>query len=122
RAFHHQWRERVYTPWITLSLFLSQVLSEDHSCDEAVDRFQKVRYDQGLPPVSTETTSYCDARARLPEGVLWELVRHTGRTIHDQADPSWLFQGRPVKIIDGSTVVMPDTARNQAAYPQPSSQ
>jgi hypothetical protein len=122
RAFHHQWRERVYTPWITLSLFLSQVLSEDHSCDEAVDRFQKVRYDQGLPPVSTETTSYCDARARLPEGVLWELVRGTGRAIHDRADPSWTFHGRPVKIIDGSTVIMPDTARNQAAYPQPSSQ
>ena len=49
RAFGHHWRERVYPPWITLSLFLSQVLSDDHSCDEAVDRFQKFRYDQGLP-------------------------------------------------------------------------
>jgi hypothetical protein len=29
-ALGHQWRERVYLPWITLSLFLSQVLSEDH--------------------------------------------------------------------------------------------
>jgi Transposase DDE domain len=122
RAVGHQWRERVYTPWITLSLFLSQILSEDHSCDEAVDRLQKVRYDHGLPPVSPETTSYCDARTRLPEGVFWELVRRTGRTIHDQADPSWLFHGRPVKIIDGSTVIMPDTQRNQEAYPQPSSQ
>ena len=122
RAVHHQWRERVYTPWITLSLFLSQVLSEDHSCDEAVDRLQKVRYDQGLPPVSPETTSYCEARARLPEGLFWELVRRTGRAIHEQADPSWLFHGRSVKILDGSTVVMPDTPRNQRAYPQPSSQ
>jgi hypothetical protein len=122
RAIGHQWRERVYTPWITLSLFLSQVLSEDHSCDEAVDRFQKVRFDRGLPPVSTETTSYCDARIRLPEGIVWELVRRTGRSIHDRADPSWLFHGRPVKIVDGSTVSMPDTPRNQEAYPQPSSQ
>ena len=122
RAIGHQWRERVYTPWITLSLFLSQVLSEDHSCDEAVDRFQKFRYDRGLPPVSTETTSYCDARIRLPEGIVWELVCRTGRSIHDRADPSWLFHGRPVKIVDGSTVSMPDTPRNQEAYPQPSSQ
>ncbi len=38
--------------------------------------------------------------------------------IHRQARPSWLFQGRPVKIIDGSTVTMPDTPENQAAYPQ----
>src|SRR5690242_1548654 len=122
RAVHHTWRERVYTPWITLSLFLSQVLSEDHSCDEAVDRFQKARYDRGLPPVSPETTSYCEARARLPEGLFWELVHGTGRTIHEKADRSWLFHGRAVKIVDGSTVVMPDTAANQAAYPQPSSQ
>jgi hypothetical protein len=122
RAVGHLWRERVYLPWITLSLFLSQVLSDDHSCDEAVDRFQKFRHDQGLPPVSPETTSYCDARLRLPEGVFWELVRRTGRAIHDQADPSWLFHGRSVKIIDGSSVVMPDTARNQEAYPQLSSQ
>ena len=122
RAWHHQWRQRVYTPWITLSLFLSQVLSEDHSCDEAVDRFQKARYDQGLPPVSPETTSYCDARERLPEGVFWESVHRTGHAIHEKADTSWLFHGRPVKIIDGSTVLMPDTAPNQAAYPQPRSQ
>jgi Transposase DDE domain len=121
-AIGHQWRERVYLPWITLSLFLSQVLSDGHSCDEAVDRFQKFRYDQGLPPVSPETTSYCEARLRLPESLFWQLVRRTGRAIHEKADVSWLFHGRSVKIIDGSTVVMPDTPRNQEAYPQPSSQ
>jgi hypothetical protein len=122
RAIGHPWRERVYLPWITLSLFLSQALSADHSCDEAVDRFQEFRHDRGLPPISPETTSYCQARDRLPEGVFWQLVRRTGRAIHEKAEISWLFQGRPVKILDGSTVVMPDTPRNQAAYPQPSSQ
>jgi Transposase DDE domain len=122
RDADHPWRKRIYTPWITLCIFLSQVLSDDHSCDDAVDRFQKVRYDQGLPAVATETTSYCEARQRLPEGVFWDLVRRTGKSIHDQAKESWLFHKRPVKIIDGSTVVMPDTPANQKAYPQPSSQ
>jgi hypothetical protein len=122
RTHGHSWRQRIYTPWITLGLFLSQILSDDQSCDDAVDRFQKYRYDQDLPAVSTETTSYCDARLRLPEGVLWDLFRQTGQSIHRQAKPSWLFQGRPVKIIDGSTVSMPDTPENQAAYPQPKSQ
>ncbi len=122
RALGHHWRERIYLPWITLSLFLSQVLSDDHSCDDAVDRFQKFRHDRGLPPVSPATASYCEARDRLPEGVFWDLVRRTGRAIHDKADPSWLFHLRPVKIIDGSTVSMPDTRRNQEEYPQPRSQ
>jgi Transposase DDE domain len=118
RAIGHRWRERVYVPWITLSLFLSQVLSDGHSCDEAVDRFQKFRHDHDLPPVSPETTSYCDARRRLPEALFWDLVRRTGRAVHDRAEPAWLFHGRPVKVIDGTTVIMPDTPRNQRAYPQ----
>ena len=118
----HRWRERIYTPWITLSLFLSQMLSDDHSCDEAVERLQKFRHDQGLSSVSPDTGSYCEARQRLPEALIWDLARRTGRDIHDRSKKSWLFHGRPVKIVDGSTVVMPDTRENQAAYPQPSRQ
>src|SRR5512135_3563960 len=122
RLCNHAWRERIYTPWITLGIFLSQVLSDDHSCDDAVERFQKFRYDQGLPAVAPETRSYCEARQRLPEGLTWELVRRTGQAIQDQAKDAWLFHGRSVKIIDGSTVTMPDTPENQAAYPQLESQ
>jgi hypothetical protein len=122
RDANHSWRTRIFTPWITLSIFLSQVLSDDQSCDDALDRFQKVLYDEGLPEVSTETTSYCEARQRLPEGVFWDLLKRTGKSVHEKAKDSWLFHQRPVKIIDGSTVVMPDTPANQKAYPQPSSQ
>jgi hypothetical protein len=122
RACHHRWRDRIYTPWITLSIFLSQILSDDHSCDDAVERFQKFRYDHGLPAVSPETTSYCEARQRLPERLAWDLVRRTGQTVHRQARVAWLFHGRAVKLIDGSTVTMPDTPENQAAYPQLDSQ
>jgi putative transposase len=118
RHCNHSCRQRVYTPWITLSLFLSQILSDDHSCDDAVDRFQKYRYDQGLPSVSPETTSYCEARQRLPEELVRDLVRRTGQSIQESARLSWLFHGRAVKIVDGSTVTMPDTPENQAAYPQ----
>lgn len=118
----YRWRERIYTPRITLGIFLSQVLSKDQSCDDAVDRFQKYRYDRNLPPVSPETTSYCEARSRLPEAVAWDLVRRVAKSIHQQANKSWLFQGRSVKVVDGSTVSMPDTPENQAAYPQAKAQ
>jgi hypothetical protein len=122
RSNDHTWRERIYTPWITLGVFLSQILSHDQSCDDAVSRLQKYRYDRGLSPVGTETTSYCEARQRLPEGLFWDLVRRVGQAIHRSTQAAWLFRGRPVKIIDGSTVVMPDTPANQAAYPQLTSQ
>lgn len=122
RSTNHRWRERTYTPWITLGVFLSQILSDDHSCDDAVSRLQKYRYDRGLPAIGTETTSYCEARGRLPESLFWGLVRRVGQAIHRSAEAPWLFRGRPVKVLDGSTVLMPDTAANQAAYPQPTSQ
>jgi hypothetical protein len=118
RRCNHPWRERIYTPWITLGLFLSQVLSADHSCDDAVDRFQKFRCDRGLPAVAPETSSYCEARQRLPEALTWDLVRRTGQAIHRRAEGAWLFHGRPVQVVDGSPVTMPDTPENQAAYPQ----
>ena len=122
RRCHHQWRDRIYTPWITLSLFLSQMLSDDHSCDGAVERLQKFRHDRGLSSASPDTGSYCEARQRLPEALIWDLARRIGRSIHDHSKSSWLFHDRPVKIVDGSTVVMPDTRENQAADPQPSTQ
>ena len=36
--------------------------------------------------------------------------------------PEDTWCGRHVKVLDGSTVSMPDTNENQKAYPQPSSQ
>ena len=122
RGLDHLWRRRVYSPWITLNIFLAQILSDDQSCDDAVDRFQKFRYDQGLPAVATGTGSYCEARQRLPEPLFWDLVRCTGQSIHDKAKTSWLFHGRTVKIADGTTVVMPDSSANQKAYPQAGTQ
>src|SRR5262249_3507825 len=109
RRCHHPWRERLYTPWVTLGIFLSQVLSDDQSCDDAVERFQKFPYARGLSAVAPGTGSYCEARRRLPEEVVWGLVRRTGQAVHSRAEAGWLFHGRPVQVVDGSTVVMPDT-------------
>jgi Transposase DDE domain len=122
RSWSHRWRSRIYTPWITLGMFLSQILSSDQSCGDALERFQKYRKDCGLPPVADDTASYCEARQRLPEEVVWDLARRSGQSIHDKADVEWLFAGRTVKLLDGSTVIMPDTEANQAEYPQSRSQ
>lgn len=90
RHFHPRWRQRIDTSWITLSLFRSQVRSDDHSGDDAVDRFPKVRSDQGLPAVATRTSSSRAARQNPPERVFWDLVRATGQSIHPRANNSGL--------------------------------
>jgi hypothetical protein len=111
-------RHRLFTPLVTLWVFLSQVLDPDGSCRAAVARFLAWRVARRLPPCSADTSAYCKARRRLPEGVLARLTRQTGRQIQDQAPPSWRWQGRPVKVVDGTTLSMPDTPANQKAYPQ----
>ena len=60
-----QFKDRIYTPFVTLCLFLSQVLDQDHSCRAAVMRLVLWMALNDRKPCSTETTSYCEAR-RLP--------------------------------------------------------
>lgn len=116
-------RDRVYTWPVTLWMFLSQALSADGSCREALKRLAAWRAIRGLNPCSTNSTSYCEARSkRLPLAGVKALMRQTGRQPHDQADTAWLWRGRRVKIVDGTTVTCPDTPANQQAFPQSSGQ
>jgi hypothetical protein len=118
RAEGVTFRRRLFSPLVTLWVFLSQALDPGQSCRAALDRFLAWRAFRRLPPCSPDTSAYCRARARLPEAVLARLTRDTGRRARDDAPPAWRWQGRTVKVVDGSTLGMPDTPANQAAYPQ----
>ena len=115
-------RDRLFTPVVTLWAFLSQVVSKDHSCLTAVARLNAYRVAHRRPPCSARTGSYCKARQRLPEAALARLARDTGRDLQRQSPAAWRWRGRPVKIADGSSVSMPDTPANQRAFPQPGGQ
>ena len=112
------WRGWVYSPAVTVWVFLSQCFSADHSCRDAVARLVAWRVSQGLSPCSADTGAYCTARGDLPEEALHGLTRETGRQIEDESPDTWRWHGRKVRVVDGSTITMPDTEENQAAYPQ----
>lgn len=113
-----EFRERIYTPWITIWAFLSQVIDSDHSCRFAVCQVIAYLTSQGRRVCSAATSTYCEARARLPESFYQYLFRRVGRQTMEDAPSSWLFHQRQVKVVDGSTASMPDTEANQEAYPQ----
>lgn len=116
------WQGWIYTPAVTVWVFLSQCLSMDHSCREAVSRLVAWRVARGLRACSADSGAYCTAREDLPESVCHQLVRKTGSDLEREALPEWLWHGRRVRVIDGSTITMPDTPQNQAEYPQLTSQ
>jgi hypothetical protein len=112
-------RDRIFSPVTTIWGFLSQVLSDDHSCRDAVSRVLAHRAASGLEPCSPNPASYCNARSRLPTAVLRTLAKNTAQQLQDGIPQAWKWHGRNVFIADGSHVSMPDTPQNQKAYPQP---
>ena len=113
------WLDRIYSPLVTLWVFLGQVLSADHSCRAAVARLIAHRLSRGERSCSAETGAYCQARKRLPEEFFSNVARQTGRALETGVDRQWHWKQRRVYVFDGSTVSMPDTLENQRAYPQP---
>ena len=122
RAEGVSFHERIYTPLVTLSLFLSQVIDPDHSCRAAVARMIVWMAVNERKPCEPDTSSYCEARLRLPEGAIVRLVRETARRTDGRASDAWLWKGRSVTLVDGTTASMPDSLANQKEYPQSNTQ
>jgi hypothetical protein len=116
------WEGWIYTPAVTVWVFLSQCLCPDHSCRDAVARLIAWRLAGGLRPCSAETGAYCTARENIPEEACQRLLRETGQDVADEAPSEWRWKGHRVLNVDGSTVTMTDTPENQQEYPQQSNQ
>jgi hypothetical protein len=116
------WKQIVYTPWLTFWAFFWQALSPDPSCRAAVKRIAARLGRRGQKIDDEDTGPSCKARARLPESVPFRLMRSSGRQLHERVPAEWTWCGRRVRVVDGTTASLPDTAADQAAYPQSRSQ
>src|SRR5947207_10760334 len=94
------WLDRIYTPLVTLWVFLGQVLSPDHSCRAAVARLVAHRVARGQRPCSAHTGAYCQARKRLPEQFFADVARRTGQELDARAAPEWRWKGKRVYVYD----------------------
>src|ERR1039457_5502625 len=112
-------RERVYSVRRTFFGFLYQVLNPDCPCREIVRQIQALfaLHDQGR--VDEGTSAYCQARKRFPLNTLSRL-RVAMAAAGEKAAQLW--HGLRPKLIAGTTVGLPDTKKNQRAYPQSGSQ
>lgn len=116
------YRDRIYPPLRTLGLFIGQALSPDGACQDAVGRNLSERTALGRSDCSLSTGPYCKARQRLPLELIVQVHRVLARRMERSQPLGWRWQGRSVKLVDGTTVSMPDTPANQEAFPQSSSQ
>jgi len=115
-------RERVFSLGLTSECFLWQLLNPHTACREVVRQVQALFRLQGLRPPDDNTSAYVQARQRLPQERLEGMLEATATAAEQRAGEVGHLGGRPVKVVDGSTVQLPDTERNQQEYPQPSTQ
>ncbi|MFW6114558.1 MAG: IS4/IS5 family transposase, partial [bacterium] len=115
-----QGEDAVYTPALTLWVFLTQVLQTgvQRSCNVAVDRLRSLCLSLGISAPSPDSGAYCRARAKLPDNVLETLTVQVADELEDRIPEAWLWHGRHVVNVDGTTATAPDTPANQEAWPQ----
>jgi hypothetical protein len=79
-----------------------------------VPRIIAHRAANGLEICSPNPARYCNARGRLPTGVLCTLAKRTAQELQAGTAEQWKGNRRDVFIADGSHVSMPETPENQA--------
>lgn len=115
-------RARLYCNVVVFWTWLAQILEANASLAKAVSLVQAWSKDAGLPVPDEDTGSYSRGRGRLKMEFLDAAGKRVGEYLDARIGPEDTYQGHVVKSIDGSSMTLDDTPRNQAEYPQPSSQ
>ena len=76
----------------------------------------------GRRPIREGDSAYIQARHRLPKERLQKALSATAQAADRRIGSDGQLCGRSVKVVDGATIQLPDTPRNQKRYPQPTSQ
>ena len=106
-------RDRIFTPWRTLILFVYQALTGNLSCSDIVQKAIAWLEPLKGKKISTNTSAYSQARKRLPSELLYEF----GDRLIQQVPAPETFHGHIVKVVDGTGLSMPDTPENRRAFP-----
>ena len=115
-------RERDYPLRLTIECFIWQMLNPGTSCREVVRQVQALCRLGGRRVVDEDNSAYIQARQRVPQERLHQVLAATAQAADSRVANAGQLAGRPVKVVDGSSTQLPDTAANQKEYPQPSRQ
>ena len=118
----YYWRNRIWNPVLTFWTFLVQVLHPGSSCRQAVAQVLAEQAAESQRHISPDASAYCQARQRVPLSVFKAALRKVARCLQDKAQDRYLWHGRRVRLVDGSSCSMPDTPELQAEFGQPDDQ
>lgn len=114
RKHRIEFRSRLFDPLTTIWVFITQVLGGDQSCRSAIAHFLSTLATKSC---SLSTGAYCRARERLELGFLSELVQSHAKQNQEKLSCDWRWKGRSIELVDGTTVLLPDTIQNHGDFP-----
>lgn len=115
-------RQRRYGHLPVFWAWLAQILESNASCQKAVSLIQSWCRASRLPIPSSDTSSYCKARGRLEIDFLQQIHQRVISCLGGRVGTRDQWRGFTLKAMDGSSVQLMDTEKNQLLYPQPSGQ
>lgn len=123
----HRGRRCYWTPLLTITTFLRQVLLGNCSCREAVALTlfgDMARHADGEEHrhMSGDPSAYVQARSRLPLALFTHLSREISNAASRSVGDIRRWCGHRIVVADGSTIIMPDEPSLQRAFPQTSVQ
>jgi hypothetical protein len=110
-------RRRVFCLTRTFWGWVWQILQGNTSCREVLRQLQAMLALLAQPPIDEDCSAYCQARQKLPAPRLEAIFQASFQSAQAKAPPQTLLQGRPVKVVDASTVRLEDTPQNRHTYP-----
>lgn len=110
-------RERIYSLRLTFQCFIWQLLKPETACREVVRQVQALFRLRGKGRVKNGS-AYCQARLRLPRERLEKALAEMAQHADQRVGGGGRLRGRSVKVVDGTTVQLADTRKNQKRYPQ----
>lgn len=108
-----KFRERIFTPFVTLNAFLSQVLEDDSSCRKALIVVNAILHLRRKKLQNINSGSFCKAKMRLPV----ELIRQLTFRLCAFSTEIPVWPHGAVKVVDGTKASMADTPSNRAQFP-----
>ena len=100
----HTWRERKLPPAIMVRSLVYRSLHRNQSIKTLLTDMAAANLQHKAPT----DAAWCQARSKLPQALWPELIQRSEQRLVSLVGHQYLYCGRPVFLIDGSTVSMPD--------------
>lgn len=106
RQLGYTWRNRIFTPAVTVRSMVHRALNPDKSIRSTLIDLAALDHRLRQTPADA---SWCQARSRLPAELWPQLLQRSIKRLQQSPSGQYTYQKRPVYLIDGSTLSMPDS-------------